>query len=73
MSWTNKSLKHLNQEREETKEIAEELYHTFMGYLPWSKREEFIQRYNHTPETHNTDMGNMLLKDIYRVVRENWY
>ena len=48
MSWTNKSLKHLNQERQETKEIAEELYHPFMGYLPLSRREEFIQQYNNT-------------------------
>ena len=73
MSWTNKSLKHLNQEREETKEIAEELYHTFMGYLPLSRRKEFIQQYNNTPSTTNTDMGKMLFKDIHRVVRENWY
>ena len=36
MSWTNKSLKQLNQERNEIKEVAEELYHTFMKYLPWS-------------------------------------
>tara|TARA_Y200000002_G_C22526243_1_gene597805 strand:+ start:455 stop:676 length:222 start_codon:yes stop_codon:yes gene_type:complete len=73
MSWTNKSLKHLNQEREETKEIAEELYHTFMSYLPQRERDEFIQRYNLTPDTTNTDMGKMLIKDIHRVVRENWY
>jgi len=73
MSWTNKSLKQLNQERNEIKEVTEELYHTFMKYLPWSVKEEFIQRYNNTPETTDTIMGKRLLKDIQQIVKDNWY
>jgi len=73
MSWTNKSLKQLNQERNEIKEVTEELYHTFMKYLPWSVKEEFIQRYNNTPETTDTIMGKRLLKDIKQIVKDNWY
>ena len=38
------------------------IYHTFMKYLPWSKKEEFIQRYNNTPETTNTIMGKTSFK-----------
>ena len=29
MSWTNKKLKQLNRERDEIKEVAEELYYNF--------------------------------------------
>ena len=73
MSWTNKSLKQLNRERDEIKEVAEELYYTFMSYLPQSERDEFIQRYNHTPETTNTDIGKKLMTDIKQTIKDNWY
>ena len=66
MSWTNKSLKQLNRERKE-------LYYTFMSYLPQSERDEFIQRYNHTPETTNTDIGKKLMTDIKQTIKDNWY
>jgi|TARA_R100000353_G_C6341953_1_gene150653 AraC-like DNA-binding protein len=73
MSWTNKSLKQLNRERDEIKEVAEELYYTFMSYLPQRERDEFIQRYNHTPETTNKEVGKLLIKDIQQIVKDNWY
>ena len=73
MSWTNKSLKQLNQERNEIKEVTEELYHTFIKYLPYGYKDEFIQRYNNTPETTNTIMGKRLLKDIRQIVKDNLY
>ena len=73
MSWTNKSLKQLNQERNEIKEVAEELYQTFMCYIPQRERDEFVQRYNHTPETTNKPLGKLLIKDIQRIVKDNWY
>ena len=73
MRWTNKKLKQLNRERDEIKEVAEELYYTFMSYLPQSERDEFIQRYNHTPETTNTDIGKKLMTDIKQTIKDNWY
>ena len=73
MSWTHKKLKQLNRERDEIKEVAEELYYTFMSYLPQSERDEFIQRYNHTPETTNTDIGKKLMTDIKQTIKDNWY
>jgi AraC-like DNA-binding protein len=73
MSWTNKKLKQLNRERDEIKEVAEELYYTFMSYLTQRERDEFIQRYNHTPETTNTDIGKKLMIDIKQTIKDNWY
>jgi len=73
MSWTNKKLKQLNRERDEIKEVAEELYYTFMSYLSQKERDEFIQRYNHTPETTNTEIGEKLMTDIKQTVKDNWY
>jgi hypothetical protein len=73
MSWTNKKLKQLNRERDEIKEVAEELYYTFMSYLTQRERDEFIQRYNHTLETTNTDIGKKLMIDIKQTIKDNWY
>lgn len=44
-----------------------------MSYLPQSERDEFIQRYNHTPETTNTDIGKKLMTDIKQTIKDNWY